>query len=73
MQVIGLIGYVDKYDMILNLARAINIMDKSVLVVDATLDRKLKYIVPALDNIGRAYVLNIIILTLLLDLIVCTM
>ena len=38
MQVIGLIGYVDKYDMILNLARAINIMDKSVLVVDATLD-----------------------------------
>ena len=56
MQVIGLIGYVDKYDMILNLARAINIMDKSVLVVDATLDRKLKYIVPALDNIGRAYV-----------------
>lgn len=56
MQVIGLIGYVDKYDMIMNLARAINIMDKSVLVVDATLDRKLKYIVPALDNIGRAYV-----------------
>lgn len=56
MQVIGLIGYVDKYDMIMNLARTINIMDKSVLVVDATLDRKLKYIVPALDNIGRAYV-----------------
>ena len=56
MQVIGLIGYVDKYDIIMNLAKSINIMDKSVLVVDATLDRKLKYIVPALDNIGRAYV-----------------
>lgn len=56
MQVVGLIGYVDKYDMIMNLAKTINIMDKSVLVVDATLDRKLKYIVPALDNIGRSYV-----------------
>lgn len=56
MQVIGLIGYVDKYDMVMNLAKTINIMDKSVLVIDATLDRKLKYIVPALDNIGRAYV-----------------
>ena len=31
-------------------------MNKSVLVVDATLDRKLKYIVPALNNIGKAYV-----------------
>ena len=56
MQVIGLIGYVDKYDMIMNLAKTINVMDKSVLVVDATLDRKLKYVVPALNNIGRAYV-----------------
>ena len=56
MQVVGLIGYVDKYDMIMNLAKTINVMDKSVLVVDATLDRKLKYIVPALDNIGRSYV-----------------
>ena len=35
MQVIGLIGYVDKYDIIMNLAKSINIMDKSVLVVDA--------------------------------------
>ena len=56
MQVIGLIGYVDKYDFAMNLAKAINVMDKSVLVVDATLDRKLKYIVPALSNMGRAYI-----------------
>lgn len=56
MQVIGLVGYMDKYDFVMNLARTINIMDKSVLVVDATLDQKLKYVVPALDNIGRAYV-----------------
>lgn len=56
MQVIGLIGYVDKYDFAINLARTINIMGKSVLVVDATLDRKLKYVIPALSNVGRAYV-----------------
>lgn len=56
MQVIGLIGYVDKYDFAINLAKTINIMKKSVLVVDATLDRKLKYVIPALNNIGRAYI-----------------
>lgn len=56
MQVIGLVGYMDKYDFVMNLARTINIMEKSVLVVDATLDQKLKYVVPALDNIGRSYV-----------------
>ena len=56
MQVIGLVGYMDKYDFAIALAKTINIMDKSVLVVDATLDQKLKYVVPALDNIGRSYV-----------------
>lgn len=56
MQVIGLIGYVDKYDFAINLAKTINIMKKSVLVVDATLDRKLKYVIPALSNVGRAYI-----------------
>lgn len=56
MQVIGLIGYVDKYDFAINLAKTLNIMKKSVLVVDATLDRKLKYVIPALSNIGRSYV-----------------
>ena len=44
MQVIGLVGYMDKYDFVMNLARTINIMDKSVLVVDATLDQKLTYV-----------------------------
>ncbi|MEG2310884.1 MAG: hypothetical protein RSB76_02735 [Clostridia bacterium] len=56
MKVIGLIGYMSKYDFAINLAKTINIMNKAVLVVDATLDRKLKYIIPALDNIGKAYV-----------------
>ncbi|MEG2348777.1 MAG: hypothetical protein RSB67_03935 [Clostridia bacterium] len=56
MQVIGLIGYVDKYDFAINLAKAINVMNKSVLVVDATNDKKLQAIIPSLDNIGDAYI-----------------
>lgn len=56
MQVIGLVGYVDKYDFVLNLAKTINMMDRAVLVVDATFDKKMKYIVPALDNLGDAYI-----------------
>lgn len=56
MQVVGLIGYVDKYDFVINLAKTINIMEKSVLVVDATLDRKLKNVIPALNTIGKSYV-----------------
>lgn len=56
MKVIGMIGYMDKYDFVINLAKTINIMNKAVLVVDATLDRKLKYVIPSLDNMGKAYV-----------------
>ena len=56
MKVIGLLGYVDKYDFAMNLAKSINTMDKSVLVVDATADNKLKYVVPAIDTVESAYV-----------------
>lgn len=56
MKIIGLVGYTDKYDFAINLAKSLNIMDKSVLVIDATNDRKLKYIIPALNKIGWSYV-----------------
>lgn len=56
MQVIGMVGYMDKYDFLINIAKVINTMDKAVLVVDATLDQKLKNIVPAMDGVGRSYV-----------------
>lgn len=55
MQVIGLVGYMDKYDFAINLAKTINVMDKAVLVIDATLDQKLKNVIPSLGNIGRSY------------------
>lgn len=56
MKVIGLIGYTNKFDFAINLAKSLNCMDKSVLVVDATQDSKLKYVVPAIENLGKSYV-----------------
>ena len=50
MQVVGMYGYVDKCDAVMSIARVMNIMDKSILVIDATLDDKYKYIVPAISN-----------------------
>lgn len=55
MQVIGLMGYTEKYDFAINLAKAINIMGKSVLVIDATLDRKLKYVIPSM-TVEKSYI-----------------
>lgn len=56
MQIIGLIGYVDKHDFTMNMAKVLEVMDKSVLVIDATYDKKLKYIVPAIDASADAYI-----------------
>ena len=50
MQVIGMYGYVDKYDFVIATARTLNIMNKSVLVIDATADKKYKYIIPSIDK-----------------------
>ena len=43
-------GYVDKYDFVIATARTLNIMNKSVLVIDATADKKYKYIIPSIDK-----------------------
>lgn len=53
MQVIGMYGYVDKYDFVIATARTLNILDKSVLVIDATQDHKYKYVVPSIDKDGQ--------------------
>ena len=50
MQVIGMYGYVDKYDFVIATARTLNILDRSVLVIDATQDYKYKYVVPSIDK-----------------------
>lgn len=50
MRAIGMYGYVDKYDLVMAVAKTITIMGRSVLVVDATSDNKYKYIVPSISN-----------------------
>ena len=50
MRAIGMYGYVDKYDFIMAVAKTITIMGKSVLVVDATIDDKYKYMIPNISN-----------------------
>lgn len=56
MKVIGLVGYTEKIDLVTSLSKMIQIMGKNVLVVDATLDKKYKYVVPSLDIMEKAYV-----------------
>ncbi len=58
MQVIGLMGYIDKHDFTINMAKILEIMNKSVLVIDATYDKKFKYIIPTMDTDKESYITN---------------
>lgn len=55
-KVIGLVGYVNKTDFVINLAKTFMICNKTVLVVDATVESKLKYTIPALETKEKSYV-----------------
>ncbi len=55
MQSIGMYGYVDKYDFVIATAKALEIMGRSVLVIDATSDEKYKYIIPSIDK-SQSYI-----------------
>ncbi len=45
-KIIGFIGYVNKSEFIINLSKILKIMNKRVLVVDGTLDKRIKYTIP---------------------------
>lgn len=49
-KVIGLIGYVDKVEYIINLAKVLNIMGNNVLVIDGTVEEKTRYTIPSFDK-----------------------
>lgn len=49
MKKIGFIGMYDKIDLILYTAKILTMLDKKVLIIDATVNQKAKYIVPAMD------------------------
>lgn len=55
MKKIGFIGVYDKIDLIIYIAKIITSLDKKVLVVDATINQKARYIIPAI-NPARTYI-----------------
>lgn len=46
---IGMFGFAGKTEFLINLAKVLTIMDKKVLLFDATLDENLKYAIPAFN------------------------
>lgn len=48
MKKVGFVGTYDKIDMILYAAKILTLLEKKVLIVDATINQKAKYIVPSI-------------------------
>ena len=49
MTKIGFVGAFDKSDLIIYIARILVELDKKVLIIDSTVNQKIKYIVPAIN------------------------
>lgn len=58
MEKINFIGAFDKTDFIMYVAKILVEMEKKVLIVDATLNQKARYVIPTIDNDSLAYVTN---------------
>lgn len=57
-KIIGFIGYVDKSEFIINLSKILRIKNKKVLVVDGTLEKRMKYTIPTFDVAQAEQVIN---------------
>ena len=57
-KIVGLMGYVNKSDFAINLAKVLDIMGKKVLVIDGTVENKLKYTVPKIEKDKACYITN---------------
>lgn len=57
MKAVGFIGAYDKTDLIIYIAKILTAMNKRVLVIDATILQKAKYIVPTIST-AQSYVTN---------------
>lgn len=58
MEKINFIGTFDKTDTIMYIAKTLVVMQKKVLIIDATVNQKAKYIIPAIDEHSNSYVTN---------------
>ena len=50
MKTVGFIGAYDKTDSIMYIAKILTEMKKKVIIVDATITQKTKYVIPTIDN-----------------------
>ena len=56
MKVIGMLGYTEKVDLVVSLAKILQVLGKAVLVVDATYDGKYAYTIPSLETVDKKYI-----------------
>ena len=49
MKKIGFIGVYDKIDLMLYVAKILTVLEKKVLIIDATINQKARYIVPVIS------------------------
>lgn len=56
MEVAGFVGTFDKKDLLLDLAKVLEIMKYKVLIIDATTQQRLRYIVPRINRNTITYV-----------------
>ena len=57
-KVIGLVGYVNTTEYIINLAKVLSITGNSVLVIDGTTEERLRYSIPAFNNSEKEYLVH---------------
>ncbi len=57
-KIIGMVGYVNKTELIINLAKVLKLAGKSVLVIDATKEERMRYSIPAFNNTEKEYLTN---------------
>ena len=49
MRTVGFLGGYDKIDLLLYIARILSIAKKKVILIDATINQKAKYVVPSIS------------------------
>ena len=56
MKIIGMLGYTEKVDLVVSLAKTIQMLGKTVLVIDGTYDGKYAYTIPSLETTDKKYI-----------------
>lgn len=56
MKVIGMLGYTEKVDLVVSIAKTLQLLGKTVLVVDGTNDGKYAYTIPSLETVDKKYI-----------------